>query len=365
MKVLIVTGSYPPNKCGVGDYASKLAQSLVEYTNLDICILTTSGNVESANYSNNIIKLYSIIEAWKFSEIFHLIKFLRDLSPDIIHIQYPTQGYKDGLLPPILPIIAYLMRIKVVQTWHEIYTNSYDLRLLIKAIIPGGLVVVRPEYKNKFAQKLQWIFKNKIFKFIRNASAIPSIELSESETALLKNYYKKQQRRLIVFFGFIYEHKGTELLFEIANPETDQIVIAGQFDKYDVYHQKILDLANGNKWANKVSITGFLDPIEISKLLKIADAVVLPFKSGGGEWNTTIHSAVLQKVFVLTTSESASGYDALTNVYYAKIGDTAEMRSALKKYSGKLRTHNPNIDKNEWQLIAKQHQNLYSEIIKK
>ena len=349
----------------MGDYTANLAKSLVDYTDLDIAVLTSTSSEDSIYNSNSRFRIFTIIKAWKFSEAFQVIKFLWSLSPDIVHIQYPTQGYRDGLLPWLLPVIAYVMRKKVVQTWHEIYTSPYDIRLLSKAIIPGGLIVVRPEYKNKLKPKLQWVFKNKIFKFIRNGSTIPSIKLSVSEITSLKKNYKKQQARLIVFFGFIYEHKGTDLIFEIANPDIDQIVIAGKFDKDDVYHQKILDLASSYPWENKVTITGFLDPTEIAKLLTVADAVVLPFKSGGGAWNTTIHSAVLQKAFVLTTSESASGYDAVTNVYYAKIGDVAEMKSALNSHSGKSREYNPDIDKNEWQQIAKQHQNLYIDLLKK
>jgi glycosyltransferase involved in cell wall biosynthesis len=255
------------------------------------------------------------------------------------------------------------MQKKVIQTWHEIYTNPYDPRLLAQGIVPGGLIVVRPEYLKKLKPQLKWTTSNKQFKFIRNASTIPSVNLSISEMLKLKDYYKKLQSRLIVFFGFIYEHKGTDLLFEIADPELDQIVIAGEFDSNNVYHQKILNIANSDPWKNKVSITGFLEPTKIASLLAVADAVILPFRVGGGEWNTTIHTAILQKAFVLTTSESASGYDEHTNVYYAKIGDISEMRKALELHAGKSRKHDEIIDVDEWKEIALQHQFLYERLL--
>lgn len=300
--------------------------------------------------------------SWSIFELFRVIKFIWKLSPNIVHIQYPTQGYADGLLPCLIPLIAYLMQKKVIQTWHEIYTNPYDPRLLAQGIVPGGLIVVRPEYLKKLKPQLKWSTSNKQFKFIRNASTIPSVNLSISEILKLKDYYKKLQSRLIVFFGFIYEHKGTDLLFEIADPELDQIVIAGEFDSNNLYHQKILNIANSDRWKNKVSITGFLEQTEVASLLAVADAVILPFRVGGGEWNTTIHSAVLQKSFVLTTSESAGGYDEITNVYYAKIDDVSEMKLALEQYAGNKRKINADIDRNEWQQISNQHMDLYLDL---
>lgn len=362
MKVLIVTGSYPPDKCGVGDYAANLSKSLTQHTNIEVNVLTS---VSQEKYSDAIdnLKVFPVMPSWGVLELFRVVKLLWRQSPDIVHIQYPTQGYADGLLPCLIPLIAYLMQKKVVQTWHEIYANPYDPRILAQAIIPGGLIVVRPEYLKKLKPELQWTIKNKHFKFIRNASTIPSVNLSSSEKIKLKNHYKKIQPRLIVFFGFIYEHKGTDLIFDIADPELDQIVIAGEFDRNNSYHQKILNIANNEQWKDKVSVTGFLEPNEIGSLLSVADAVILPFRVGGGEWNTTIHSAVLQKTFVLTTSESASGYDEVTNVYYAKIGDIGEMRQALELYAGKYRKHNDKIDVNEWEHIASEHQAMYQRLI--
>ncbi|MFZ2649351.1 MAG: hypothetical protein WA210_04505 [Burkholderiaceae bacterium] len=68
---------------------------------------------------------------------------------------------------------------------------------------------------------------------------------------------------------------------------------------------------------------------DIAHLLSVADAVVLPFRLGGRDWNTSIHSAVANRACVVTISMTRHGYDAQSNVFCATVGSAQEMRSAL------------------------------------
>ena len=98
------------------------------------------------------------------------------------------------------------------------------------------------------------------------------------------------------------------------------------------------------RWDGKVTFTGFLSHREAAALLAVADAVILPFRAGGGEWNTTIHAAVLQGTFVLTTSSTERGYDETHNVYYAEPDNLTEMRSALDTYARRCAVGSPGVD---------------------
>src|SRR6202035_2206282 len=225
----------------------------------------------------------------------------------------------------------------------------------LKTLVPSGLIVVRPQYREQLERKLQKVLKNKKIVFIRNAAAISQKNLSTQERLEIKGEYVKHQTRLIVFFGFIYRHKGAELLFDIADPELDHIVIAGQFGGEEDYCQSIREQIAESPWAGKATITGFLSTEDVAQLLAAADAVILPFRSGGGEWNTSIHSAVLQGTFVLTTSHSSSGFDKKHNVYYAEIDNIPEMKAALNAHAGRRREYDGDIDKDEWVQIANDH----------
>jgi glycosyltransferase involved in cell wall biosynthesis len=361
IKVLLVTGSYPPMKCGIGDYTSKLARAL-SVSRVRVGVLTSvfDGKLEETEG----IKIFPVIKKWQFRESLKAIKIIRSWSADIVHIQHPTQGYGSGLLPWILPIISFLMRKKVVQTWHEAYGRRKAPKLFLKSMVPASLVFVRPQYKDCLHPMLSWALWNKKIEFIPSASCIPRAQINAQETGALRKRYLNKQKRLIVFFGFVYPHKGAELLFDIADPDLDQIVIAGVIDpKEKDYLNKITQRASTAPWAGKVTITDFLPAQEIAALLAVADAVILPFRDGGGEWNTSIHGAVLNGAFVVTTSLTQKGYDNKRNVYFTKIDDIAQMQSALAAYAGTRRQYDPEIDKDEWLQIAERHRLLYEGIL--
>ena len=239
-----------------------------------------------------------------------------------------------------------------MQTWHERYSRRYVPKLLLKAVVPCGLVVVRPQYKEKLLPVLRWALRNKRFVFIRNASVFPKIALGEQEKDILRRQYLRTQKRLILFLGFVYPHKGVELLFEIADPALDQIVIAGKImDEDGDYHKEIMRRALAGPWLGKVTITGFLPTADVAALLAVTDAVVLPFRDGGGEWNTSIHAAVLQGAFVITTSVMEKGYDVKKD-YKKAYDDWKKSDDYLQRYKAWERERDSIVNDNALIYIA-------------
>lgn len=358
MRVLLITGSFPPGRCGVGDYSFNLAKALSAFPQVRVGVLTSvSCSVENRQ---DALEVFPLIDGWRLSEALKVVKIVNKWRPDIIHIQYPTQGYRSGFLPWLLPMLSFVLGKKVVQTWHEGYSRRNLPKLVLKAVVPGELVVVRPGYINTMHRFLGWMLRNKSFTLIRNASAIPKNDLTEKEKAGVKKKYLRNQRRLIVFFGFVYPNKGVDLLFKIADSRLDQIVIAGEMDEDHEYSQQVLRHAAAEPWKGKVTITGFIPEKDAAALLTVADAVVLPFRQGGGEWNTSIHGAVLQGTFVVTTSLTKEGYDTNKNIYYAKVDAVDDMKAALDVYAGKRRPYSEELDRDEWKQVAKEHVSLYA-----
>ena len=73
--MLIITGTYPPRKCGVGDYCQNP--------------LSTQQAKDWNLYTDN---------NWSISTFFQKIKSIRNTNSKIINIQYPTVGYGKSLL---------------------------------------------------------------------------------------------------------------------------------------------------------------------------------------------------------------------------------------------------------------------------
>jgi glycosyltransferase involved in cell wall biosynthesis len=357
MRILLISGSLPPMKCGVGDYTAQLAKAISRCENMSVAVLTDIAATPIP--SDFEFEVFPLARSWRMLDIAPIARVVRRWHPDVVHIQYPTQGYGRKLLPWLLPSFFRMANVPVVQTWHEYHPERMGRRNILNAVLGGGLVAVRPHYKGMMSATYRWLIRRKQFRFIPGASAIPRVQLSDGERSVLRSRFTLPSSSLIVFFGFAHPAKRIELLFEIADPAQHSLVLICDLNSTDTYQQKILDLINREPWAGRVTVTGFLLSAEVGRILAAADAVVLPFQDGGGLWNTSIRAATAQGTFVLTTSRERHGYDSSENAYYAQLDDVHEMRSALKTFIG-CRSRTPGKDPaREWDSIAAAHISLF------
>jgi len=71
MKIALITGSYPPETCGIGDYAAQLAGALRQ--------------------KGFIVEVICNMD-WRLRNIRDIVKTVRSVNPDIVHVQYPGVG---------------------------------------------------------------------------------------------------------------------------------------------------------------------------------------------------------------------------------------------------------------------------------
>src|SRR5256885_4840285 len=88
LRVLMVTGSFPPAPCGVGDYTSLLANSLNELHRVSVRLLTSAGQP----LPDDPVWVARKVPAWTEKHLEPYRRLLTTYEPDIVHLQYPTQG---------------------------------------------------------------------------------------------------------------------------------------------------------------------------------------------------------------------------------------------------------------------------------
>lgn len=368
MRVLFISGSFPPIKCGVGDYLYRLALAIANRSDLEVAILTST--VADPIVVEDRIEFFPVIKSWGISQLSHVLKVIWSWKPDIVHIQYPTlgywfaPGYLRTLMFSLLPLAAFLSGCRVVQTWHEYETHPLKSLpyFLLRALVPSNIVVVRPSFRDHLTPFLRKLLRHKNIINIRGASAIPRLKLKADELRKFRERQLDQQQRLIVFFGFVYPNKGAELILHIANPKTDRVLIAGGYEDESGYIKQLKADITSGPWKGKAELLGFISSAETSKLLSAADAVVLPFRDkGGGDWNSSLQAALTHHCFVVTTSTHYHGYDQEKNVYYAEVDNTEEMKHAL---NSNLKERRPQLSRktvDEWQRIADAHIHIYEQ----
>jgi glycosyltransferase involved in cell wall biosynthesis len=361
MRILLLTGSYPPMRCGVGDYVASLADALGRLGGTEVAVITDR-RARGAGSSSGV-QVFPIAHGWEVSDLRPILTTIRQWAPDVLHLQYPTQGYADRLLPWVLPLVLSVWHIPVVQTWHEHLPMGTLLRSLAIALAPGRLVVVRPHYEAALPPWARFLVRPKRPRFIPNASSIPRVELRDSERRDIRRQLNPSAKYFVAYFGFIHPNKSVELLFDVLDPEQDHLVLIGQANQDHPSQREVRERTRREPWRGKVTVTDFLPEEEVARLLGAVDAVLLPFRDGGGLWNTSLQAAAVQGTFVLTTSRERQGYDPSLNVYFSKPGDITEMRSALRQYIGR-REASPLIDRvAAWESIAQAHTSLYRDLL--
>lgn len=353
MRVLFVAGSIPPEWCGVGDTTALLARAMAKQPGVEAGILIARGEMPDARVTIVRTKDWSL---WRSLAI--LVRIHR-WRPDVVHFQYPTEGYRGQGAPWLLPLLCRMTGLRVVMTWHEDRPRFHPAEVF-NAMLPGGVVVARPELPRGFSRLGRLLTSFKTFRYIAIGSTLPVAELDDEQRSAMRARFSGG--RLIAYFGFAYPHKRIEDLFEIADPATDVLILVCSLDPRYEYQRRILELAASERWKGRCFVTGPLAADEAANLLAAADAVVMPFAGGAGPWNSSLRGARMQGTFTLTTALDRRGYDANENSYYALPQDLADMRDALQRYAGTRRPAAVAEAREEWLTMARAHLDFYRDL---
>lgn len=360
MRILLITGSFPPQRCGVGDYVERLARALAALPGVEVGVLTSEEAAPRPPCEP--YQVFPVMQRWSSKEAERALAVVRDFRPDLAHIQFPTLGY-GGRLPWQLPrLIPLKTGVPVVQTWHEYYPEEQgptwrDFSILM---FWRHVIVVRPE----FTQHMPWWYRllcsHLKFHLIPNAPSLPQVRMEVQERAALRQQWAGH-RNLVVFFGFPYEHKGVDDLMQALDPSRDFLLVVGDLKSQDPYQVGLAERIQAPPWKDCMRLTGFLPDEEAARLLSAADAVALPFRRGGGFWNTSLQAAQLQGSFVLTTALDRHGYQAEANTYWARPGDVLDLREGLRAHTGtRIDPDLAGRDLSSWSSIAQAHYLVYS-----
>jgi len=341
-------------RCGVGAYTQRLALALAELKDVKVTVLTDerAGPI----LERDGVEVLPVIRGWGITELAKVTKYVRRITPDVVHIQYPTQGYS-GRMPALLPLLMRFLCKPCVQTWHEPVLGRGGGGQSIGLDV---LITVREELMTKIPRLTQRALRNTRVSWIPAASLLPTVTLHDDERLKIRQQYVSDGEALLVYYGFVAPLKGIEVLLEIVAKTKAQLLMACDFQQSDSYHQSLLNLIYEMGIESRVTVVGFLPDEQLSCILAASDAVVFPFRDGALACNSTIDGAVAQGAFVLTTSLVDCGYNKDRNIYFAKPGNVEEMIASIQRYAGYRIPCKPSTS--EWRSIAEQHLNIYKQL---
>lgn len=329
--MLLITGSYPPSVCGVGDYTARL--------------LDTDGALTSG------WQLYYRTK-WGLSTLAQHIKAINRTGEQVINLQYPTQGYGWSLVPHLLCVYySWFTSKRFSVTLHEQSQLSLKARWAQKIIIfTANRIIFTNEFERLYAAKRTPCIKRrstvvKIFSNISSAKHIRSIP----------------DRRIdLVNFGHIRPNKGLEKFIEAASALSDRykVCIAGQVPEgYDDYFLKIETAA---KNAN-IEIRLNLLNEAVSDLLNDTKVVYLPFPDGVSERRGSLLASFANGAVVATTTGQFTTKelaDAVIDIDKTVISDILNNEELLYKKQIDELNFMKNQMPNSWNEVVSQYNNF-------
>lgn len=355
MRVLMITGSYPPMKCGVGAYTQKLVDALSRIRELQITVLTDAR--ANAAAPAKYYDILPVMKGWGIVELIKILTYIRQTCPDIVHIQSPSMGYP-GRIPLILPLLIRISGKPCVQTWHEPVVGWGGGWLVIGLDV---LVSVREDLLSKLPYLTQKALYRIPFNWLPSGCMLPAIELDEQKRSDIRRQYTSDDKIILFYYGFVAPLKGLEVLLEIVEKTNTCLLLSCDFQSENSYHRFLLNLIDTKGLKSRIFVLGFLSDEQLARYLVSSDAVVLPFRDGAQDCNTTVEAAAAQGTFVMTTSLEHKGYNKDKNIYYAKPGNVQEMIDAIKHYAGFRK--DPQGPVYTWEDIADNHYLLYKQLV--
>lgn len=267
--MIILTGTYPPERCGVGDYTRHL-------------LSTPTGEKWHLLYLKN----------WRIKDLRGNIAQLSECKDSELNIQYPTMGYRTSLMPHLLAIYAVLfLHKKLYITVHEYSQLGWKGKLALNFLFLFAKdVIFTTSFERDCAHRHNpWMHKGKVIKIRSN---IPSSPICKP----------MQERKWDVgYFGYIRPLKGIEDFIPVAEQLANQgkrVYIMGQTQpEFLSYYKPLLQKFE------KIGITymGNKSQTEVADTLADTKIMFLPYPDGLSERRGSFLAAVVNGAAVVST----------------------------------------------------------------
>ena len=100
MKILVVSGEYPPMNGGVGRYTKNLVQAIAKKPNVDVSVAISGGSAtarvtsDPSTDSNNVTVYHGVVRKGDKRNSERILQIVSETKPDVVNIQYERGLYE-------------------------------------------------------------------------------------------------------------------------------------------------------------------------------------------------------------------------------------------------------------------------------
>ena len=328
MKVLFITGEFPPMEGGIGDYTRALGQALAaaggpEYpSGCEVHVLTSRQADSAAG-----LTVHSTVERWNWGLWRTVRSLVQREEPAVVHIQYQAAAYAMhpaiNLLPRVLRSrrTGQETRPRLVVTFHDLrvpylFPKAGPLRRQAVLELARGSDAAITTNREDYEQ---------LARDLGTTSHPPTlIPIGSAITPHLPAAYDREAWRarwgaapgdlLVCHFGFVNARKGVDTLLDalhllgMQQADTGKarlVMMGGRTGASDPTNVAFLDKIEAQiaclGLGDVVRWTGFLSPDDVSACFAAADVCTLPFHEGASFLHSSFHTALAHGIPIVTT----------------------------------------------------------------
>lgn len=318
MRVLFITGEFPPMQGGVGDCTNEIAQALYK-RGADVSVLTAQLEPNQGGVERSTFNVQRTIPRWDWSQRTTILKTIASLKPDIVHIQYQTGAFGQhpmvNFLPRFIPPPGKPNGIGVAVTFHDLlpaylFPKAGPLRDWVTFQLARGADAViatnEADYRRLRDQVRalhKWLELVPIGSNITPSEMPPQI----SREKLRERLGVGEAETLLVYFGFLNASKGAETLIRALYdlPKCKLLFLGGQTGAGDPtnvsYRDQVKKEIRDLKLEDRVIWTDYMPAEAVSAHFYASDICALPYRDGASFRRGSLMAALAHGMPIVTT----------------------------------------------------------------
>lgn len=332
MKILVVSGEYPPMNGGVGRYTKNLVHAIAKKPNVEVSVAIGGGGGRGEGGSatapvtsdpspdrNNVTVYHDVVRKGDKRNSERILQIVSETKPDVVNIQYERGLYEIDttirhtfwrlMHGSTLDRFYKMSPVPTVSTLHTVFPqDEYYAYIRERATRKEGRFGFLPQPLRAAIRR--WVMKQRydlllhvvsqsdgvispartLQEVVRGGTVIyhgaePAIELSSLSSRINdKKEFRKEfglplDKMLLLAFGYAGSYKGFDVLAKLRLPFGWSLVV--KQTKHERGFEKPIELGGGkNEGVNNViSLNlGYLDDTTMSKLFFACDAIIFPYK---------------------------------------------------------------------------------------
>jgi glycosyltransferase involved in cell wall biosynthesis len=364
MKVLLISGAFPPMNAGEADHAFHLCHHLLR-RGIDVHVLTTATRLRTDDALG--FEVDRGMRNWSVRDLPKLIRVMRQVKPDAVLLIYTDWVYGRHHMITFAPLLARMLLpgavfVTQLETCDAQAGESLVARIILKVLryfVPTGASrtfhLVPLMYASHHVITLSERYRNELVESYRALNDKISIIPPPPIMNMCKDPDRGRLRTMtgtpadvfqIAYFGYINPSKGVDTLFEamrilkLRGRSVRLVLIGGGVDftnpSADVRHLR--DLADRLEITDRILWTGQYDSRsdEASRYLYASDVCVLPFTRGVTLNRSSCAAAAAHGLPIVTTRgvTLAGAFVNGHNVYLCPPKDPEALAQAVEALIG-------------------------------